>query len=54
MVAGVSDAGGTSNTPVLGSTIGDKFDETVTRIGDREAVVSIKVPRYIRFTDEFP
>ena len=41
MVAEVSYASGTSNTPLLGSTIGDKFDETVALFGDRQAVVSV-------------
>lgn len=32
---------GTSNTPLLGQTIGDLFDETAARFPDREALVSV-------------
>ena len=31
---------GTSDTPLLGMTIGDAFDRTVARFPDREALVS--------------
>jgi fatty-acyl-CoA synthase len=38
--AGWSYASGTSDTPLLGLTIGDMFDQTATRYPDNEALVS--------------
>ena len=37
----ISYASGTSNKPLLGDTIGNKFDEIVSKYPKREAVVSI-------------
>src|ERR1700742_397663 len=36
-----SYASGTSNTPLLGDTIGDNLDRTIARFPDREALVSV-------------
>lgn len=41
MAFGVSYASGTSDQPLLGMTIGQKFDEVVHCYGDREALVSM-------------
>ena len=41
MSKAVSYASGTSDTPLLGMTIGDKFDLTVEHYAEREAVVSV-------------
>ncbi|MFT6011752.1 MAG: fatty-acyl-CoA synthase, partial [Candidatus Azotimanducaceae bacterium] len=37
----VSYASGTSDVPLLGMTIGAKFDEIVAKFGQRPAIVSV-------------
>tara|TARA_B100001564_G_scaffold356484_1_gene370752 strand:- start:381 stop:2075 length:1695 start_codon:yes stop_codon:yes gene_type:complete len=44
----ISYASGTSDKPLLGDTIGDKFDEISSKYSEREAIVSIH--QNIRFT----
>ena len=44
----ISYASGTSNKPLLGDTIGNKFDEIASKYPEREAIVSIH--QNIRFT----
>src|SRR5215212_6351194 len=48
MPAATSYASGTSDTPLIGRTIGDDFDLTVAGFGDREALVDVPTGR--RFT----
>ena len=43
--AGRSYASGTSGVALLGDTIGDNFDRTVARFGDREALVDVATGR---------
>jgi fatty-acyl-CoA synthase len=43
-----SYASGTSQTPLLGDTIGDNLDRTIARWGDREALVSVQ--QDVRYT----
>src|SRR5271166_3929423 len=43
--AGRSYASGTFGVPLLGDTIGDNFDRTVARFGDREALVDVPAGR---------
>jgi len=38
---GLSYASGTSTVPLIGQTIGDNFEDTVRRFGDREALVVV-------------
>ena len=45
MPAALSYASGTSDVPLLGRTIGDDFDLTVSRFGGREALVDVPTGR---------
>ena len=44
----ISYASGTSDKPLLGDTIGDKFDAIASNYSEREAIVSVH--QNIRFT----
>ena len=44
----ISYANGISDKPLLGSTLGDKFDEISSKYSEREAIVSVH--QNIRFT----
>ena len=46
----ISYASGTSDKPLLGDTIGNKFDEIASKYPKREAVVSIHPVSYTHLT----
>ena len=60
----ISYAHGVSTTPLIPDTIGGALNSAAERWGDRDALVAchqqlrysyyLQIPRYVRFTSEFP